>query len=106
MTKHSTAVGFPDGGDEDRVVNLSGTPGNSQLPRTTTPRPREDPSPMAWHRAQVMIDAQSGQELDSRTAQLLVHAAHRADQEHFDRQKDTSPGAYLAHVFGARDRAD
>ena len=67
-----------------------------------TPRPPQKP---LQPRAQVVVDAQSGRMLDSHMAQGLVHAAHREHQEHFARQRDTSPGAYLRHLFGLnRDR--
>lgn len=62
-----------------------------------TPRPPETP---LQPRAQVVVDAETGRRLDSYMAQGLAHAAHRADQEHFDRQRDTSPAAYLRHVLG------
>jgi hypothetical protein len=110
---------------EDQVVNLSGTPGDPGMsrseqavafdqaraghrerPGTTPPRPGEHPSPTVGHKTNVQIDAETGERLDSYVAQALAHAAHRADQDHFAAQKDTSPGAYLRHLFGVRDRDD
>ena len=67
-----------------------------------TPRPSSTP---LQPRPQVEVDAQSSRLQDSYTAQLLVHAAHREQAEHYDRQRDMSPGAYLAHVIGPRARA-
>jgi hypothetical protein len=76
------------------VLNLSGTPGNDQ--RTN----QGAPAPAPGHREPVEISAPDGARLASYADQLLVHAAHRAQQERFARQRDSDPASYLAHLFG------
>lgn len=99
MTRYR--IGDPGYGLAD-VGNDSGSPGVDLRTYQSGPAP----APAPGHRTPVEVDAQSSRLRDSHMAQLLVHAAHRADQQHFARQRDTSPGAYMAHLFGVRNRAD
>ena len=80
------------------VLNVTGNPGDDL--RSLTPPQDQQPTPAPGHRSPVEIDAETGRRLDSYAAQNLVHAAHREQAEYYDRQRDTSPAAYLGHVFG------
>jgi len=105
MSKNTTTtVGFPEDGDEARVQNLSGAPGEGYQALRPGSHLGEHRPPRPGRKDQLEIDAESGEALGTYTAQALAHAVHRADQEHFARQKDTSPAAYLGHVFGLRGR--
>jgi hypothetical protein len=98
-----TSIGDRDYGMAE-VLNVSGNPGDDL--RSLTPPQAQQAMPPPGHRSPVEIDARDGRRLDSYLAQGVAHAAHREQQEHFARQRDTSPGAYMAHLFGRnRDRA-
>jgi hypothetical protein len=80
------------------LTNVSGTPGAD--PGADLPHTGQQDSPAPGHREQVGLDAPQHQ--DSYAAHLLAHAVQREHQAHYDRQRDTSPGAYLRHVFQGR----
>jgi hypothetical protein len=96
-SKRSTPIGA-DGYGMAEVLNVSGNPGNDL--RTYTVPQNEQPAPAPGHREQIGPD--SPQHDDRYAAQLLAHAAFREHQAHYDRQRDTSPGAYLRHVLRGR----
>jgi hypothetical protein len=100
MTRY--AIGDPRYGMA-ALTNVSGTPGED--PGPSLPHTGQQATPPPGHKENVQIDAESGARLASYAAQNLEHAAHRAQQEHFARQRDTSPGAYIRHVFGLPNRA-
>jgi hypothetical protein len=86
-------------GNYTEVSNATGQPGYTPPVRL----PHDDPAApgRAGNRRQVMVDAQSGEALDARTAgHLRAYAAHQAERDHYDRQRDTSLTAYMDHVFG------
>ena len=107
MTKN---YDYADDYAEDQVVNVSGQrwPGSHMAlrPRTITPPP---PGGHLTPRTQVMIKAESGQRLGTRTERALSEAAGKLSIAETVDRASVSERGMLRHIFGlnlpGRDRA-
>ena len=99
MKNPPTTTDFPKAGDDEAdVVNVSGHPGTT--PPVPRPRTMDTTAPgYAGHRAQIEIDAQSGEQFGAATAAR----AQRVWADAVEHLSGPHTRGYLRNVFGLDD---